>query len=185
MKQSIDKKRLKWVCVFLSVLFLLAHDAYADTLPLSSNRKAVEHVGTFVAVTLPLSSISLVLLKNNNYGATQLLASLASTAVIVEALKLSINKRRPNLSGHDSFPSGHTAVAFLAASFIQKRYGLKYALSAWSGVGFVDYSRYYAKKHYTLDVFVGALLGTTCSFVCTTPLKAKDITVMAFTDEYA
>lgn len=172
-----------WVYVFLSLLFLLVSDVSADTLPLTSNRKAVEQTGTFVTVALPLSSISLVLLKHDHHGATQLLASLASTAVIVEALKLSIDKRRPDLSGHDSFPSGHTALAFSAAAFIQKRYGLKYALVAWSGAGFVGFSRFYAKKHYSVDVAAGAVLGTACSFICTSPLRTESVTIAVLTDK--
>lgn len=41
-----------------------------------------------------------------------------------------MSKDRPDDSGDDSFPSGHTD-SFMAATFIQQRYGWQYGLPAY------------------------------------------------------
>ncbi len=57
-----------------------------------------------------------------------------------------------------SFPSGHTAAAFLMAHIISRQY-------AWLTVplfilaGLIGYSRIYLRVHYPSDVFFGSLLG--------------------------
>jgi hypothetical protein len=60
-------------------------------------------------------------------GATQtakdLAVALTLTSGAVWALKYTTQRERPDGSNHYSFPSGHTAVAFAAASVIDKRYG--------------------------------------------------------------
>jgi len=51
---------------------------------------------------------------------------------IVFTLKNTTNVQRPDGSSYNSFPSGHTARAFVAATFLHKEYGSK---SIWYSIG--------------------------------------------------
>ncbi|GBD94082.1 undecaprenyl pyrophosphate phosphatase [bacterium BMS3Abin05] len=57
-----------------------------------------------------------------------------------------------------SFPSGHTAAAFLMAQLLG--YQLPFlVLPLYILAGLIGYSRIYLRVHYPLDVFFGAVLG--------------------------
>ncbi len=81
----------------------------------------------------------------------------------VVSLKYITQRKRPNYrfgDKKDSFPSGHTAASFSAASFIHFRYSFKEAIVPYMLAGFVGYSRVKAKKHHVSDVVAGAILST-------------------------
>ena len=46
--------------------------------------------------------------------------SYATMGIIVNTMKLAISERRPDVSTRNSFPSGHTATAFMGAQFLMK-----------------------------------------------------------------
>ena len=73
-------------------------------------------------------------------------------------LKYAVDAQRPN-GGGQSFPSGHTALAFTGAEFIRKTYGLGWGLPAYLMAGFVGWSRVASNNHYPRDVIAGAALG--------------------------
>ena len=58
--------------------------------------------------------------------------SLALMAGSVKGLKFSVHRSRPDGSGNDSFPSGHTATAFMTATMLHKEYGWR---SPWFSIG--------------------------------------------------
>lgn len=67
---------------------------------------------------------------------------------------------------YDSFPSGHTTVAFafffsIALCIRQRRMAMLFFFAALS----VGYSRIYLSQHFLLDVFVGSILGTTTTLI--------------------
>ncbi|MFM2267326.1 MAG: hypothetical protein RL757_767 [Bacteroidota bacterium] len=60
-----------------------------------------------------------------------------------------------------SFPSGHTTVAFVAATSLSLRYPKWYVIApAYAFAGGVAYSRMHLGVHYPSDVLGGALLGS-------------------------
>ena len=81
---------------------------------------------------------------------------------IVTGLKVGINRTRPNGENKDSFPSGHTAQAFISATFLHREYG---HLSPWYSIGgyamatSVATLRVMNDKHYLSDVLYGAGIG--------------------------
>jgi undecaprenyl-diphosphatase len=101
--------------------------------------------------------------------ATSVAAALASA--VGWALKRSIARPRPTtraearsaLLDHPdaySFPSGHTASAFAAATTIGVAFGPLAATAALAWAILVGVSRVYVGAHYPLDVACGAILGS-------------------------
>jgi hypothetical protein len=80
----------------------------------------------------------------------------------VNALKYSINTQRPDGSTFNSFPSGHTATAFMGAEMVWQEYKDS---SLWPGI--IGYTvalstgmyRVYNDRHWVTDVAAGAGIG--------------------------
>ncbi|MDR1865834.1 MAG: phosphatase PAP2 family protein [Bacteroidales bacterium] len=89
------------------------------------------------------------------------LSQLLETGV-VHALKNVTSRPRPDGSANNSFPSGHTATAFVAAEFLRREYA---GHSVWTGVGgyvmasLVGVSRILNNRHWASDVIAGAGVG--------------------------
>jgi len=96
--------------------------------------------------------------------------------ISTHALKRIINKERPN-GGDYGFPSGHTAVAFSSAGFVQKRYGWKYGLPSYILASYVAWTRIEADKHDVWDVLAGAAIGVVSAqlFTKTYPLGETEL----------
>lgn len=85
-------------------------------------------------------------------------AFIAETA-LVNGLKYTIREPRPNFAEHNSFPSGHTATAFVGAELVRTEYGWGYGIPAYivaTGVGFM---RLYNDRHWITDTLGGAAVG--------------------------
>lgn len=97
-------------------------------------------------------------LRMNGSPRHDLALAIGRTELSTYGLKYSINEQRPNGHG-ESFPSGHTSIAFAGAEFIRKRYGWGWGLPAYASAGVVGWSRVAAGKHWTHDVLAGAAIG--------------------------
>ena len=143
----------------------------------------IEVAGDTIQILIPSIAYASTLYLDDNEGETQMYQSFFTNLGITYALKVGVNRTRPN-GGNYSFPSGHTSASFQGASFIHARYGLKYAIPAYIGAAFVGYSRVYANKHFTSDVLAGATIGSLSSFYFTTPYKGLNITPTTNKGEY-
>ena len=153
--------------ILLQPLFATNQEKLADTL----------------LVLIPSITLGAELYYDNREGQNQFYKSFATNASITYGLKYAVNRKRPN--GEDySFPSGHTSATFQSASFIYKRYGLKYAIPAYIGATFVGYSRVDSKAHYSSDVIAGAVIGTLSSLYFTTKYRDFDIKPIAINSGY-
>lgn len=103
--------------------------------------------------------------KSRSSWGRMLLSDALSTALMtatVQGLKRSTNVMRPDGSDNHSFPSGHTATAFMTATMLSKEYGYK---SPWISVGAYSVAtatglmRMANNKHWLSDVMVGAGVG--------------------------
>lgn len=80
----------------------------------------------------------------------------------VNVLKNSIREERPDHSSYNSFPSGHTATAFMGAEFLRREYN---DVSPWIGVGGylvaagTGYFRLQNNRHWITDISMGAGIG--------------------------
>lgn len=81
---------------------------------------------------------------------------------LVNSIKYSAKVMRPDGSTRNSFPSGHTATAFMNATFLHKEYGmvdplysiLGYSMSTYTGI-----SRSLNNRHWLSDILAGAGIG--------------------------
>ena len=84
----------------------------------------------------------------------------ALTFGLTQGLKPIIRRQRPDLTDVLSFPSGHTAAAFCAATLIERNSGPALGIPAYAVAALVGFSRVEAKRHFPSDVLAGAALGT-------------------------
>lgn len=103
--------------------------------------------------------------KGRSDWGRMLVSDVASAAImggVVNTLKSTTNVMRPDGSNDHSFPSGHTALAFMTATMLTKEYG---HLSPWVGVGAYTFAtgtglmRIANNKHWLSDVLTGAGIG--------------------------
>lgn len=84
-------------------------------------------------------------------------------AITVNSLKQTVKKERPDGSAKNSFPSGHTATAFMLATMLHKEYGLTrsplYSIAGYSLATATALSRQLNNKHWFSDVLTGAGIG--------------------------
>lgn len=104
--------------------------------------------------------------------ALQMGAALLLNTAIINILKYSINRQRPFVNdalieklsggGSPSFPSGHTADAFLMAMSLTLLFGYKKVLLffVWIWAFTVAYTRIALGVHYPSDVLASILIGT-------------------------
>lgn len=82
-----------------------------------------------------------------------------------KALKKIVHKKRPDGLNSKSFPSGHTASAFVGATFFTIKYGWKIGLPIYAVATMVGWSRVYCERHTVLDVLGGAFFGIIAGLV--------------------
>jgi membrane-associated phospholipid phosphatase len=92
-----------------------------------------------------------------NWGAGMLIMS-----AMVHSVKYASKVMRPDNTSANSFPSGHTATAFMNASFLNKEFGCRnaaygiagYTMGALTGIG-----RSLNNRHWISDILAGAGIG--------------------------
>ncbi len=101
--------------------------------------------------------------KNNFKDRTFILGlSALFMGTSVNIIKYSTRIERPDKSAKNSFPSGHTAVAFMGAEFLWQEYkdvSIWYGITGYTIAAGTGAFRLYNDKHWFGDVLVGAGLG--------------------------
>ena len=134
-----------------------------------------------LAIGLPALAAGSAWSQADGEGFKQLTLSMATTVGASEVLKRTVHSMRPDGSDNKSFPSEHTAVAFAAVRFMDKRYGKEiapytpwlYAAAALTGVARVE-----AKKHHWQDVVAGGALGWGASHWWAEPVQGGQLSVL-------
>jgi membrane-associated phospholipid phosphatase len=93
--------------------------------------------------------------------------------LLVQGLKAAIPRDRPDLSGDNSFPSGHAASTFASAVVFQRHLGTKWAIVTYSVATYVAISRMHENKHHLSDVVFGAGLGIASGYSTTRHATAR------------
>ncbi len=79
--------------------------------------------------------------------------------IMVNVTKFAVNERRPDTGALNSFPSGHTATAFMGAELVRLEYGAVLGWSAYLTAGGVAFLRLYNDRHWVNDIIAGAGIG--------------------------
>jgi membrane-associated phospholipid phosphatase len=111
------------------------------------------------------------------HNALETFMSFGISSLISEGLKIGINRKRPSERYPDeifvtspihgqSFPSGHTVLAFSTATTLALEYRKWYVVvPAYMWAGSISYSRMYMGKHYPSDVLGGMAVGIGGAYV--------------------
>lgn len=155
------------------LIFVLIFCCSAVNLTQAQSRETVKTSTDILMFATPIAGLVTTLAIGDHKGTKQLLFAGATSLASSYLLKYSIKKQRPDGSDNHSFPSNHTAMAFQGASFIQFRYGWKYAIPAYLVSGYVAWGRVYSKRHDGWDVLSGAAIGIGSSYLFTKPFARK------------
>ena len=88
--------------------------------------------------------------------------SAATMAVVVNVSKRLFKEQRPDSGARNSFPSGHTATAFMGAEFLWQEYRTTHPWLGYTGYGMAaltGYLRMHNERHWVNDVVAGAAIG--------------------------
>ena len=115
-----------------------------------------------IAALIGLNAAGIKGVNRLNHSLLVLLRSEVIMGALVFPLKRATHVLRPDGSAYTSFPSGHTAQAFLGATIIHKEFGhinRWYSIVAYATATSVGVLRILNNRHWTSDVLAGAGLG--------------------------
>ena len=87
-----------------------------------------------------------------------LLRAQAVSQVVVQGMKFAVRRDRPS-GVCCSFPSGHAAAAWAAASVVERHFGYRMALPTIAIASYVATSRLHENVHFLSDVLMGSAVG--------------------------
>ena len=83
----------------------------------------------------------------------------AAMGLMVNVTKYAVGEKRPDSEARNSFPSGHTATAFMGAELVREEYGTAYGSCAYAFATGIAVLRLYNDRHWLNDVIAGAGVG--------------------------
>jgi membrane-associated phospholipid phosphatase len=96
--------------------------------------------------------------KASHLGMDLLRAQIVSGAMTL-ALKVAVQRERPDGSDHYSFPSGHASITFATATVIYRHLGYRWYVPTYLVATYVGMSRLADNRHHVSDVVFGATVG--------------------------
>lgn len=145
---TAQKKDFHSIKTFFQPHFEKTYDSYTQYAPLAAafalKALGVKNTSTWKRMTLN-STLSYV-----------------TMATLVNSIKYSSKEMRPDHTTANSFPSGHTATAFAAATIFNKEYGSIspwYSVAGYSVATLTGITRIMNNRHWINDVLVGAGIG--------------------------
>ena len=83
----------------------------------------------------------------------------AAMGIMTNGLKYTIREQRPDSESLNSFPSGHTSMAFTGAELVRREYGGWWGVGAYALATTTALMRVYNGRHWTSDLLGGAAIG--------------------------
>jgi len=174
---NLKKSDAKWIVPLAAgTATLLVEDtkishAFDNKTSLQNSSLKVSDAGLYATWAVPGAFLAFGKMKGNDRmtetGEKGFQAAIYST-VVMQALKLATNRKRPYeggngsfLNGGDAFPSGHSMEAWALATVIAREYPdkplVKYGMYGFATA--VSMSRITSQRHYASDVLVGSSIG--------------------------
>ena len=158
----------------LFIALTLSTLLYAGGNPIDFEGKGgVEISGDILALMLPAFAGSYTLYAKDYEGTGQLALSYSTALATVLLLKYTIPRERPNGDNFNSFPSGHTASAFSASSFMWRRYGWKWGVPTTALATYVGVTRITSENHHPTDVLMSIAISVGTTFIFTKNQKLE------------
>lgn len=146
------------------------------------SNKILDYIFTFIAhlgdMMLVWIVITLLLLyKNKDWFMTKYYVITFSLSFLINnvAIKNLVERPRPFITDPSiiplvneisySFPSGHAASSFVAATFLAHYYP-NYRILFFLLAGLIAFARVYVRVHYLSDTLAGALFGSIIAIIC-------------------
>ena len=137
------------------------------------NQKLATDSALFIAGDIAGNTITLMGASMSAYGlgrafgdnriahvGMDLLRAQIVTEAMVQSLKFTVERPRPDGSTGYSFPSGHAAVTFATATVLDRHLPWRFSLPAYAFATYVATSRLHDNVHTLSDVVFGAAVGT-------------------------
>ena len=139
----------------------------------AASNKTWANISDVTAITLASTALVLPVVKDDWEGAREAAYSLGTAEGISLLGKAVVHEERPDHSDNNSFPSGHSAIAFASATTIYKRYGWEVGMPAYALATLTASARVAAKKHHWYDAAAGAAMGSASGWCFTDAFNNK------------
>lgn len=156
------------VLLATSVLVLGIHPAAHA---ISNNQWA--NISDVTVYTMIGAGLAIPTVRQDWTGLRQSVYSMGAAGGIATLGKAVIHEQRPDNSDNNSFPSGHTSLAFASATTLYRRYGWEYGVPAYALATLTGTARVAARKHHWWDAVAGAAIGTSTGWFFTDPFDNK------------
>ena len=83
----------------------------------------------------------------------------ATMGLLANTMKYTLHAPRPDSDARNSFPSGHTCMAFTGAEIVRREYGPWWGAGAYAIATTTALMRVYNGRHWTSDIIGGAAIG--------------------------
>ena len=115
--------------------------------------------------------------KKLAYAGRDIVRSQLLSQALVQTLKYTVRRDRPDHSNNKSFPSGHSASAFATATVLQRYYGWKVGVPAYALGSYVALARMSWNRHHASDVVMGAGFGIASARTVTMEMAKQKFSV--------
>ncbi len=139
----------------------------------AASHKTWANISDVTAITLASTALVLPVVKDDWEGAREAAYSLGTAEGISLLGKAVVHEERPDHSDNNSFPSGHSAIAFASATTMYKRYGWEVGMPAYALATLTASARVAAKKHHWYDAAAGAAMGSASGWFFTDAFNNK------------
>jgi membrane-associated phospholipid phosphatase len=107
--------------------------------------------------------------KRVSHMGSDLIQAEVISELIVESLKYTVRRERPNHASGYSFPSGHAADTMAFATALERHLDWRFFVPAYALASYVAMSRLNYNEHYVSDVMFGSAVGIIAGRTVTRP----------------
>ena len=115
--------------------------------------------------------------KKLAYAGRDIVRAQLLSQAMVQSLKYTIRRERPDASNDKSFPSGHAASGFATATVLHRYYGWKVGVPAYALGGYIALARMSWNRHHATDVVMGAGFGIASARTVTMKMAQQQFSV--------